>query len=92
MFEILFSESYKIKLVHFLKKHPEIKKQYSKTIELLSLNPYHPSLRLHKFTLKNFSAYSISINMSYRISMDFVIEKNRIVLLNIGSHKDIYGK
>lgn len=92
MFEILFTKSYNERAKRFLQKHPAIKKQYAKTMELLSLNPWHPSLRLHKFTVGHTSAYSISINMSYRISLDIMIEDNCIIPLDIGTHQDIYGK
>lgn len=92
MFDIVFTQAYTQKVKQFLKKHPSLKKQYAKTIELLSLNPYHPSLRLHKFTAGKITAYSVSINMSYRISLDFFVERGQIIPLSIGTHKDIYGK
>lgn len=31
-----------------LKKHPEIRSQYRKTLELLELDPHHLSLRLRR--------------------------------------------
>ncbi|SMN00480.1 HigB toxin protein [uncultured Candidatus Thioglobus sp.] len=67
MIEIKFAASYEKKAIKFLKKHKDIAPQYFKTIELLAINPKHPSLRLHKLQgkLSNFS--SISINMKYRI-------------------------
>lgn len=92
MLEIIFTKSYTQRAKRFLEKHPELKKQYAKTIELLALNPFHPSLRLHKFTAGSLTAYSVSINMSYRISLDFFVERNKIIPLSIGTHKDIYGK
>jgi len=92
MFKLLFPESYEEKARKFLKKHPELKNQYSKTLKLLELNPYHPSLRLHQFKISSFEGYSISINLSYRISLEFIIKAKEIILVNIGDHQDIYGK
>lgn len=48
MAEILYTESYLRRAEKFLKKHPDILRQYEKTLKLLELNPSHPSLRLHK--------------------------------------------
>lgn len=64
--------------------------QYEKTLKLLEINPNHPSLRLHKLQGKLSELHSISINISYRISIYFLIEKDKIIPVDIGSHDDIY--
>jgi len=50
-YKLIYPESYISRAWKFLKKHPEIHKQYRKTLELLELNPCHPSLSLHKHQL-----------------------------------------
>lgn len=92
MYRLIFSESYEEKARRFLKKHPEVKNQYAKCLTLLELNPYHPSLRLHPFTTSRFSGYSVSINLSYRISMEFFVSEKEVILVNVGDHQDVYGK
>jgi proteic killer suppression protein len=89
-YKIIVTGSYFNKLTKFIKKHPEILTKYSKTILLLEINPQHPSLRLHKLkgVLKDY--FSISINMQYRIVVDFVIKNNEIILINIGTHNEAY--
>lgn len=79
-------ESYNKKLAKFLKSNPVLITPYKKTITLLEENPYHPSLRLHKLSgdLKEF--YSVSINIKYRIVIDFIIEDEQITLINISNH------
>jgi mRNA-degrading endonuclease YafQ of YafQ-DinJ toxin-antitoxin module len=90
MFSIIYTSSYETKAKKFLGKHPELKNQYIKTVKLLELNPFHPSLRLHKVNLSGKEVYSISINISYRITMDFYIKDEEIILLNIGDHDSVY--
>ena len=51
---------------------------------LLELNPFHTSLRLHSLSGRSDGAYSVSINMSYRIVLDIVFVDDNIVLLHIG--------
>lgn len=88
MFKIIFTESYEKRAKKFLKKHADLFGLYEKTLKLMELNPYHPSLRLHKFS----ELFSVSINMQYRISIDFKIENDTIIPIDIGDHKQIYGK
>jgi len=92
MFKLIFTYSYEEKVKKFLKKHPEVEKQYTKTLQLLELNPFHPSLRLHQFKTSSFEGYSISINLTYRISLEFILTEKEILLINIGDHQEIYGK
>ncbi|MCK5268512.1 MAG: type II toxin-antitoxin system RelE/ParE family toxin [Spirochaetes bacterium] len=88
--KIIYTDSYNKKAGKFIKKHPELKKQYKKVLEILEVNPYHASLRLHKLEGKLKDLYSISINMRYRISLEFIIEDEKIIPINVGSHDEIY--
>ncbi len=90
MAEIIYTDSYLKRAKRFIKKHPELISQYAKTLKLLELNPNHPSLRLHKLHGKLSILYSVSINISYRISIYFLIDKDKIVPVDIGSHDDVY--
>jgi len=88
--EIIYTDSYINRAKKFIKKHPDLISQYEKTLKLLELNPNHPSLRLHKLHGKLAELYSVSINISYRISLNFLIEDNKIIPVDIGSHDDVY--
>ena len=89
-YEIIFTESYTRRAIKFLRKHPEVRSQYQKTLELLEWNPQHPSLRLHKLSCTLGDLHSVSINLSYRITLEFLVEGNRILPINIGKHEDVY--
>ncbi|HPJ39387.1 MAG TPA: plasmid stabilization protein [Spirochaetota bacterium] len=90
MTEIIYTESYIKRARKFIRKHPDLVSQYEKTLKLLEVNPHHPSLRLHKLKERLSEFYSVSINISYRISIDFIIEKDRIILIDVGSHDEVY--
>ena len=90
MAEIIYTESYNKRAKKFIKKHPDLLPQYEKTLKLLEINPNHPSLRLHKLKGKLSELYSISINISYRISIDFIIEDDKIIPIDVGSHDEVY--
>lgn len=88
--EIIYTDSYLKKAKKFFKKHPDCISQYEKTLKLLEINPYHPSLRLHKLHGKLSEIYSVSINITYRIRIDFIIDKDQIIPIDIGTHDYVY--
>jgi len=90
MYRLVFPESYVRRSRKFLKKHPEVRKQYQKTLELLELNPYHPSLRLHGLQGRLSGLSSVSITMSYRIVLEMIIQDSDIILVDIGNHDQVY--
>ena len=89
MYEVVITESYEKIAKKWLKKHQDLQSKYINTLQLLSLNPSHNSLRLHKIKTPLADIYSVSINMQYRIILEFVIVDNQIILLDVGDH-DIY--
>ena len=89
-YRLIYPESYIKRASKFLKKHPEIHSQYRKTLQLLELNPYHPSLRLHSLQGRMSGLSSVSINISYRIVLELIIEGDEILLVNIGKHEQVY--
>ena len=89
-YNITRTDEYFKKSLKFFKKHPEMLSKYENTLILLSANPHHPSLRLHKLqgNLKEF--YSVSLDLKYRIILDFIIVDEVIILLDIGTHDEVY--
>jgi mRNA-degrading endonuclease YafQ of YafQ-DinJ toxin-antitoxin module len=89
-YRLVFPESYIRRARKFLKKHPEINSQYRKTLELLELDPHHPSLRLHSLKGNLSGLSSVSINISCRIVLELIIEGYEIIFINIGKHDQVY--
>ena len=89
-YQLQFTESYLRSSVRFLRRHPEVKRQYGKTLALLEANPHHPSLRLHALAGKHEGLHSVSINLSYRITIELLIRDQVIIPLNVGDHDTVY--
>ena len=89
-YTLIYPESYIKRARKFLRRHPEIHGQYRKTLELLELNPKHPSLRLHDLEGRLKGMSSVSINMSYRIVLELEIKGKEITLINVGNHDQVY--
>ena len=49
-YELLFTRSYTRRAARLIRRRPELRGQYRTTLQLLELNPFHPSLRLHKLS------------------------------------------
>ncbi|WP_428737689.1 type II toxin-antitoxin system RelE/ParE family toxin [Sulfurimonas sp.] len=90
IYKLIFTEQYEKRLRKFIKRHPEVLSQYEKTIKLLEVNPHHPSLRLHKLSGKLSDLHSVSINISYRITIELIIIEKEIIPVEIGSHDEVY--
>ncbi|MEA3240659.1 MAG: type II toxin-antitoxin system RelE/ParE family toxin [Pseudomonadota bacterium] len=88
--KLIYTDSYTRRTKRFFKKHPELISQYEKTLKILEINPQHPSLRLHRLKGKLNNLHSVSINISYRITLEFYFIEQEIILVNVGPHHEIY--
>ena len=86
----MITDTYKKRVKKFLKKHPDMLKRYGKALAIMELDPFHPSLRLHKLKGNLNEYYSVSINVEYRVVIDFLVVDNEIIPIDIGSHEDVY--
>jgi mRNA-degrading endonuclease YafQ of YafQ-DinJ toxin-antitoxin module len=89
-FTLVFTEQYNRRAARFLKRHPELRQPYLKTLQLLELNPAHPSLRLHPLHGRLDGLHSVSINLSYRITLELLIQDGQIIPVNVGDHDAVY--
>jgi mRNA-degrading endonuclease YafQ of YafQ-DinJ toxin-antitoxin module len=88
--QLVFTEQYNRRAARFLRLHPETIGQYAKTLRLLQANPHHPSLRLHALKGKFTGLHSVSINLSYRITLELLVTRSAIVPINVGDHDEVY--
>jgi len=89
-YRIIFTERYNRIAARFLQRHPDMARAYVKTLALLELNPHHPCLRLHALDGRLAGVHSVSINLSYRITLHLLITEQEIVPLNVGDHDAVY--
>ena len=89
-YTLIYTNSYIKRASKFIKKHPDLISQYEKTLKLLEIDPTHPSLRLHPLKGKLKELHSVSINISYRITLAFILVNKEIILVNVGHHDEVY--
>ena len=89
-FQLIFTAQYEKRAERFLQRHPELEKQYLNILQLLEMNPHHPSLRLHALSGRLQGLHSASINLSYRITLELLIKGEEIIPVNVGDHEVVY--
>lgn len=88
----MFSERYNRRAALFLNRHPDLRETYRKTLLLLEANPHHPSLRLHALRGKLTGLHVVSINLTYRITLDVLIEGQKLLPIDIGARDTVYRR
>ena len=89
-FRIIYTPGYNKRASRFLKRHPDLLSHYEKTLKLLELDPFHPSLRLHRLQGPLQELHSVSINISYRITLELILQGREIIPIDVGSHEEVY--
>jgi mRNA-degrading endonuclease YafQ of YafQ-DinJ toxin-antitoxin module len=90
MWSLVFTERYNRRAARFIRRHPDMSEAYRKTLLLLEANPHHPSLRLHPLRGRLQGLHSVSINLSYRITLELLIDDQKLFPIDIGSHDVVY--
>jgi mRNA-degrading endonuclease YafQ of YafQ-DinJ toxin-antitoxin module len=75
----------------FLTKHPDLRPRFIETMEQLRADPFQPGLRLHALSGKLQGMQAVSLAYSYRITLTVQLTESEILLLDIGSHDEVYG-
>jgi len=74
----------------FVKRHPQLKKKVALILRDLEKDPFQPHLDYHHLGGKQTGVQAVSITDSYRITMTVIIMEKEIILLDIGSHDEVY--
>lgn len=90
MFTITASEKFLRQASRFLKKHPDLKPRFAATVSALQQDPFQAGLGLHQLTRKLSGCPAVRLTYSYRITLTLLISEHEILLLDIGSHDEVY--
>jgi len=74
----------------FLLKHPDLRPKFKLVLDQLQTDPFAPSLRLHPLAGQLSGLHAVSLTYSYRLTLTLVVTEKEIVLLDIGSHDEVY--
>jgi mRNA-degrading endonuclease YafQ of YafQ-DinJ toxin-antitoxin module len=74
-----------------LAKHPDLRTRFGETLAQLADDPFQPGLRLHPLDGKLQGLQAVSLTYSYGITLTLQITEHEILLIDIGSHDEVYG-
>jgi len=74
----------------FFRKHPDLKPRFGRVVRDLQSDPFAPQLALHPLSGKLAGLHAVSLTYSFRITLTLLVTENEIVLLDIGSHDEVY--
>lgn len=80
-----FKKAYKKRILN----NAILNKQFARQLKKFSENLFDPGLRTHNLLGKMNDCWSFSVSYDCRIIFQF-IEAERILLLDIGTHDDVY--
>lgn len=76
-------------------QNPQLRPLVERALQCLAEDPFHSALRTHKLAGDLAGIWSCSIDYSYRILFEFINDpdddaEDAILLLNLGSHDEVY--
>ncbi len=89
-YELVWTHTFVRTARKFLRRHPELTALFRDVLHQLETDPKAPKLRLHPLSGKHRDKQAVSLTYSYRIVLIVRWEANQIVLLDVGSHDEVY--
>ena len=90
MFTLVPTEYFLRRARRFLRKHPDLRQRFAQVLDDLKLDPFAPHLVYHHLGGKLKDAQAVSITYHDRIILRIEVAEQEIILLDIGSHDEVY--
>jgi mRNA-degrading endonuclease YafQ of YafQ-DinJ toxin-antitoxin module len=74
----------------FFHRHPGLKPEFADILRQLQEDPFAPRLRLHPLQGKHRGKRAVSLTYSFRVVLTLQIRGHKVILLDIGSHDEVY--
>lgn len=90
MYRLIWTNRFTRSARKFAQSHPHLRLQVAQVLRDLESDPLQPHLRLHPLKGKLQGLHAVSVTYSYRITLTLKVTKKEIILLDIGSHDEVY--
>jgi addiction module RelE/StbE family toxin len=88
--QLVRDDNYQHKERRFFKYHQNLIGKYAEVLKKLQIDPFDSSLKTHKLKGDLKAFYACSLTYEYRIIFVFIIQNEQLVLVDIGSHDEVY--
>jgi addiction module RelE/StbE family toxin len=89
-YDLVWTDTFRRTARKFLRRHRDLVGLFEDVLKQLENDPRAPRLRLHPLQGRHRDKHAVSLTYSYRIVLILRIEDGRIVLLDVGSHDEVY--
>ena len=90
MYQLVWTARFTRTPKKFAQAHPDLRQHLARVLRDLENDPLQPHLRLHPLKGKMQGLHAVSVTYSYRISLTLKVTEKEIILLDIGSHDEVY--
>jgi mRNA interferase YafQ len=90
MYTLIWTNTFLRTAKKFLKRNPDLRSEFERTLKQLEKDPKHPKLRLHPLKGRLSGKQAVSLTYSHRIVLILALEEGEIVLLDVGTHDQTY--
>jgi addiction module RelE/StbE family toxin len=90
VYTLVWSAGFSRSAEKFVKQHPELRAKFAAVLRELEHDPFQPHLKYHQLAGSLKGIQAVSITYSYRITLTIVVTDNEIILLDVGSHDEVY--
>ena len=90
MFNLVTTEYFLRRARKFFKQHPDLRGRFAQVVDDLQQDPFAPHVDYHHLGGKLKGIQAVRLTASYRITLTIVIMEKEIILLDIGSHDEVY--
>jgi len=89
-YSLIWTDTFERTARKFLRRHPELAGVFEDVLLQLESDPHAPKLRLHPLKGKHKDKQAVSLTYSYRIVLILRLTPDEIILLDVGSHDEVY--
>ena len=90
MYTLIWTPRFMRSAERFAKQHSELRARFAAVLRDLEQDPFQPHLKFHNLGGKLRGIQAVSLTYDYRITLTVLITEREIILLDIGSHDEVY--
>lgn len=90
MYALVTTSHFDRRLARFRRAHSDLRNRLAQVLRDLEADPFQPHLRLHPLMGELQGLHAISVTRGYRMTLLIRSAERELVLLDIGSHDDVY--
>ena len=89
-YELIWTPQFTRAWRSFGRAHPELRDRLARVLDDLEHDPRQERLRLHALHGVHAGNHAVRINFQYRITLTLRITEREVILLDIGTHDQVY--